>query len=231
MSASPVNRSAKVAYLGRKPARESSEMRRVAILQAALRVMVRDGVRGVRHRAVAQEAGVPLSATTYYFKDIHDLLADSLTLYAREVMENVVNPFWVKVREWLFVTYPLYSGTDLRAQLPAIVDFAISRAVEDIIDRVTHHRERLMVEQSFWYAILQDERLHSLGLDYSQALLRDATQMLSFIGVEQPASAARLILMTIKQLEVEGLLRPVENIDREAMKALLLYQVKLICKI
>ena len=55
--------------------------------------------------------------------------------------------------------------------------------------------------------------------------------MLSFIGVEQPASAARLILMTIKQLEVEGLLRPVENIDREAMKALLLYQVKLICKI
>ena len=231
MSASPVNRSANVAYHGRKPARESSEMRRVAILQAALRVMVRDGVRGVRHRAVAQEAGVPLSATTYYFKDIHDLLADSLTLYAREVMENVVNPFWVKVREWLFVTYPLYSGTDLRAQLPAIVDFAISRAVEDIIDRVTHHRERLMVEQSFWYAILQDERLHSLGLDYSQALLRDATQMLSFIGVEQPASAARLILMTIKQLEVEGLLRPVENIDREAMKALLLYQVKLICKI
>lgn len=231
MSASPVNPSAKVAYHGRKPARESSEMRRVAILQAALRVMVRDGVRGVRHRAVAQEAGVPLSATTYYFKDIHDLLADSLTLYAREVMENVVNPFWVKVREWLFVTYPLYSGTDLRAQLPAIVDFAISRAVEDIIDRVTHHRERLMVEQSFWYAILQDERLHSLGLDYSQAVLRDATQMLSFIGVEQPASAARLILMTIKQLEVEGLLRPVENIDREAMKALLLYQVKLICKI
>lgn len=231
MSVSPVNRSAKVAYHGRKPARESSEMRRVAILQAALRVMVRDGVRGVRHRAVAQEAGVPLSATTYYFKDIHDLLADSLTLYAREVMENVVNPFWVKVREWLFVTYPLYSGTDLRAQLPAIVDFAISRAVEDIIDRVTHHRERLMVEQSFWYAILQDERLHSLGLDYSQAVLRDATQMLSFIGVEQPASAARLILMTIKQLEVEGLLRPVESIDREAMKALLLYQVKLICKI
>lgn len=231
MSASPVNRSANVAYHGRKPARESSEMRRVAILQAALRVMVRDGVRGVRHRAVAQEAGVPLSATTYYFKDIHDLLADSLTLYAHEVMDNVVNPFWVKVREWLFVTYPLYSGTDLRAQLPAIVDFAISRAVEDIIDRVTHHRERLMVEQSFWYAILQDERLHSLGLDYSQAVLRDATQMLSFIGVEQPASAARLILMTIKQLEVEGLLRPVENIDREAMKALLLYQVKLICKI
>jgi AcrR family transcriptional regulator len=231
MSSNTVSRAGKVAYHGRKPARESSEQRRVAILQAALRVMVRDGVRGVRHRAVAQEAGVPLSATTYYFKDIHDLLADALTLYARDVMENVVNPFWVRVREWLFVTFPLYSGTDIRAQLPMIVDFAVSNAVDDIIDRLTHHRERLMVEQSFWYAILQDERLHALGLDYSQAVLRDATQMLAFIGVEHPASAARLILMTIKQLEVEGLLRPLESLDRDAMKALLMYQVRAICKI
>lgn len=231
MSANPVSRPAKVAYHGRKPARESSEQRRVAILQAALRVMVRDGVRGVRHRAVAQEAGVPLSATTYYFKDIHDLLADALTLYAREVMENVVNPFWVRVREWLFVTFPLYSGTDMRAQLPHIVEFAVSQAIDDIINRLTHHRERLMIEQSFWYAILQDERLHNLGLDYSQSVLRDVTQMLGFIGVEQPANAARLILMTIKQLEVEGLLKPLETLDPAAMKSLLLYQVRAICKI
>ena len=231
MSANPVNRGAKTAYHGRKPARESSEQRRVAILQAALRVMVRDGVRGVRHRAVALEADVPLSATTYYFKDIHDLLADALTLYACDVMENVVNPFWVKVREWLLVTFPLYSGMDISAQLPMIIDFAVSRAIDDIVDRLTNHRERLMVEQSFWYAILQDERLHALGLDYSQAVLRDATQMLSFIGVEQPASAARLILMTIKQLEVEGLLKPLDSLDREAMKRLLMYQVRAICKI
>jgi AcrR family transcriptional regulator len=42
---------------------------------------VRDGVRAVRHRAVAAEAGVPLSATTYYFKDIDDLLTDTFAQY------------------------------------------------------------------------------------------------------------------------------------------------------
>ena len=93
MPATPITKASKSSYHGRKPARQSSEQRRLAILQAALRVMVRDGVRGVRHRAVALEADVPLSATTYYFKDIHDLLADALTLYAKEVMENIVNPF------------------------------------------------------------------------------------------------------------------------------------------
>lgn len=70
-----------VQYQGRKTARQGSEQRRQQILDAAMRIIVRDGVRGVRHRAVAAEAGVPLSATTYYFKDIEDLLTDTFAQY------------------------------------------------------------------------------------------------------------------------------------------------------
>jgi DNA-binding transcriptional regulator YbjK len=70
-----------VQYQGRKTARQGSEQRRQQILDAAMRIVVRDGVRGVRHRAVAAEAGVPLSATTYYFKDIEDLLTDTFAQY------------------------------------------------------------------------------------------------------------------------------------------------------
>ena len=62
-----------VQYQGRKTARQGSEQRRQLILDAAMRIVVRNGVRGVRHRAVAAEAGVPLSATTYYFKDIEEV--------------------------------------------------------------------------------------------------------------------------------------------------------------
>ena len=70
-----------VQYQGRKASRQGSEQRRQQILDAAMRIIVRDGVRGVRHRAVAAEAGVPLSATTYYFKDIEDLLTDTFAQY------------------------------------------------------------------------------------------------------------------------------------------------------
>ena len=70
-----------VQYQGRKASRQGSEQRRQDILDAAMRIVVRDGVRAVRHRAVAAEAGVPLSATTYYFKDIDDLLTDTFAQY------------------------------------------------------------------------------------------------------------------------------------------------------
>src|SRR3546814_3178004 len=70
-----------VQYQGRKASRQGSEQRRQEILDAAMRIVVRDGVRAVRHRAVAAEAGVPLSATTYYFKDIDDLLTDTFAQY------------------------------------------------------------------------------------------------------------------------------------------------------
>lgn len=46
-----------VEYQGRKASRHGSEQRRQLILDAAMRIVVRDGVRGVRHRAVAAEAG------------------------------------------------------------------------------------------------------------------------------------------------------------------------------
>ena len=70
-----------VQYQGRKTSRKGSEQRRQAILDAAMRIIVRDGVRAVRHRAVAAEADVPLSATTYYFKDINDLITDTFARF------------------------------------------------------------------------------------------------------------------------------------------------------
>jgi DNA-binding transcriptional regulator YbjK len=60
------------------------ESRRRAILEAALRIVGREGAGAVTHRAVAAEAGVPLAATTYYFESRDDLLAEALELAARE---------------------------------------------------------------------------------------------------------------------------------------------------
>ena len=76
-------------YQGRKASRAKSEQRRRLILEATMRIIVRDGVRGVRHRAIASEAGVPLAATTYYFKDIRELIADAFTLYTEWALAYV----------------------------------------------------------------------------------------------------------------------------------------------
>jgi DNA-binding transcriptional regulator YbjK len=52
--------------------------RREQILDATLRVIGRDGREAVTHRAVAEEAGVPLGSTTYYFDSRDDLLGQAL---------------------------------------------------------------------------------------------------------------------------------------------------------
>jgi len=54
------------------------EARRAALLDGVLRVLERGGPSAVTHRAVATEAGVPVSAATYYFATLDDLYLSAL---------------------------------------------------------------------------------------------------------------------------------------------------------
>ena len=66
--------------------------RRAELIDATLRVIARDGVHKVTHRAVAREAGVPASSAVYYFATLDDLLVAALTeasdAYVRRLREG-----------------------------------------------------------------------------------------------------------------------------------------------
>ena len=66
-----------------EPRRARGERRRQAILEATLTLVGRQGAGAITHRAVAEEAGVPLAATTYYFSSKSELVREALT-YAAE---------------------------------------------------------------------------------------------------------------------------------------------------
>ena len=51
------------------------ERRRYALVSAASELLAEGGFEAVRHRAVAQRAGLPLASTTYYFSSLDDLIA------------------------------------------------------------------------------------------------------------------------------------------------------------
>lgn len=68
---------------------QKGERRREEILRATLRLIGLRGADAVTHRAVAEEAGVPLSATTYYFASKDHLLEQALLLAAREETERL----------------------------------------------------------------------------------------------------------------------------------------------
>lgn len=52
--------------------------RRQQLLDACLRLLSERGISGVTHRAVAAEAGVPASSTTYFFASLDELIAEAI---------------------------------------------------------------------------------------------------------------------------------------------------------
>lgn len=191
-------------YRGRKASRARSEQRRKAILEAALRLVVSEGVRGVRHRAVAKEADVPLSATTYYFKDIADLIADTFTLFAEKAMSDVVVPINEDVARFIEANdVDMLQDKALREQL---VEAMASLLVAHIHHELREKRDHLIAEQAFMHESIRDPRLREMAKHYYEHLVMDMKRLCVQIGVNEPDIAADMLMGTIFRIEYEGLL-------------------------
>ncbi len=67
---------------------DRGERRRDALLDAAAALLKQEGFAAVSHRAVATRAGLPLAATTYYFRNLDDLVEGA----TRRLAEDTVAP-------------------------------------------------------------------------------------------------------------------------------------------
>lgn len=63
-----------------RPSQERGRRRRATLLEAAVGLLQEGGFTAVTHRAVAQRAGLPLAATTYYFTSRDELVAEAFAL-------------------------------------------------------------------------------------------------------------------------------------------------------
>src|SRR3954471_22157176 len=59
------------------------ERRRAALVEAAAKLLAEGGFDAVRHRAVAERAGLPLASTTYYFDSLDELITVALDRHGR----------------------------------------------------------------------------------------------------------------------------------------------------
>jgi DNA-binding transcriptional regulator YbjK len=75
--------------MGTVSRRAAPEAIRAAIIEATIRLIGRDGVDGVTHRAVAEEAGVSLSSTTYHYASKDAIVSEALRRVAALEIERV----------------------------------------------------------------------------------------------------------------------------------------------
>lgn len=161
--------------------------RREEILRATIRLIGERGADAVTHRAVAEEAGVPLSATTYYFASKEELLEQTLLLAAREETERLerlvldIAPLSLSVEEWAAAV-----GGQIAGDVAA--DPAKHVALFELGLEATR-RDPLRAELQRW----QD------------AHLRLAEVGCRSIGSDQPEIDARVIVATLTGLMLQQL--------------------------
>ena len=188
--------------LPRRPQRRGIQ-RRDAILQATLRILGREGSAAITHRAVAEEAGVPIAATTYYFSSKQDLLREALHLHAKQEAERVAD-----------ATRTLGDGA------PTVE--ALADHLADFVDYgLTAGRRALIAEYELLLQAARDPDLEPLSRVFYDRIRDQLDETLTELGAGDPTATARLIMAVLAGLEVDNLATPTTHLSREELRQLI----------
>ena len=188
--------------LPRRPQRRGIQ-RRAAILRATLRILGREGTAAITHRSVAEEAGVPIAATTYYFSSKEDLIREALHLHAEMEAERVAE-----------ATRTLGEG-------PTTVE-ALADHLADFVDHgLGAGRQALIAEYELLLQAARDPGLESLSRVFYERVRGQLEETLTELGARNPTAAARLIMAVLAGLEVDNLATPTTHLSREELRQLI----------
>ena len=203
-----------VKYQGRKTSRVGSEQRRRLILEAALRIVIREGVRGIRHRAVAKEADVPLAATTYYFKDIQELVHQAFKLNSEQITQ-LTDFAWQQAFDYLeSIGKTQLKKVSVRVE---VREQCAQLATEYIINKVTERSTALVVEQLLFTEIQTTPQLRELATQHRNILLIPFVQLCRYFDKDNAEIDAEILFTIFTQIEYKNIMSPIDELDREAI--------------
>ncbi|GAA5524172.1 hypothetical protein Maes01_00726 [Microbulbifer aestuariivivens] len=186
-------------YQGRRAQRADSRQRRKAILEATLRLIVKEGIRGIRHRAVAREATVPLAATTYYFKDLNDLISDAFTYFVERGLEHTSQ----LQRDSLAAAQRLNDeGCNSDAERKLLTQ-QLTRFILSHIRAQAGDRDSRLIELAFRNEALRNEQLTQAMRMANQAVESMIREFFELLGLVDPHAAAQIVHGTILHLEYQ----------------------------
>lgn len=179
----------------REPAQARGAERRQALLDAAVRLLAREGARAVTHRAVAQEAGASHGAPRYYFATRDQLVDAALG----QIAEREVAAAERALR-----------GSRKRSGAAA----ELARFVAGTIERnrdASAARYELFLEAARRPGLRP--ALAAWGEAYERLLATELTA-----GAADPRADARLLLNTINGLLLAQLADPDPDFERQVLR-------------
>ena len=176
------------------PARplRKGERSRLAILEAALRVIAREGVEAVTHRSVAREAGISHGSTTYHFASRDEIVLEAFRHYIDSVDRDIAAALAGEGGE---------GAADL---VDVLVAFA-RREFED--------RERVAAEYELTIYAARSPGLNAAYRAWRGDLLQQLERALVQVEVAEPAETAPILFAVMSSFELERLNAPELDFD------------------
>jgi|GEM_PF-774230 len=193
--------------------RSKGEKTREKILVAAIEVLALNGIKGTTHRAIASHAQLQLSLTTYYFKDIQELIEQAFKLNSSQILARADSTLETA---FLFITEinkkelrKVAVKTELCQRLSAITS-------SYIINNIKQQAISLAVEQLMFTEVQVSPQLHFLAQEHDLALLVPFEQLCRFFNKVDPELDAKVMRTVLSQLQYSQLAKQ-PNVDVEVI--------------
>ena len=206
MAATRTKRRSQAATRAPARPRPRGAARRDALLDAVLRIVAEVGTDAVTHRRVAEEAGLPLASTTYWFESKEHLLTAALERAADRDIERLNE----------FRTDPAGTVDPADASDSADADDPLALAIDVILgpleERDQCNRGSLLAIYALMLEAARRPALRAINRRWTEAYLDVLARLLSLAGSRAPRGDAAIVLAAADGLLVEQLVAS-ESVD------------------
>lgn len=190
------------------------EQTRAKMLDAALGIIVDEGMRAVRHRAVANRAGVALGTTTYHFSSIEELIL-SIFEYWRGERTMQSNSYH---QEMVALLSPWEGGLVPVSRRKEVAKLLYEASVGYLYDQLTGSWEDRIIEMAFYHESMCYQSLRELVLSMWRLQLDFLEEVHRMMGSKQPATDAQITSCVFRQLEQYALMEGRSDVDIEKIR-------------
>lgn len=194
--------------------RSKGEITREKILIAAIEVLALNGIKGTTHRAIASHADLQLSLTTYYFKDIQELIHHAFRLNSERILSRTDTFLKAAFIVIIDVEKNELRKTIVKEQLCLQLS---EMATVHLINNIKHQAISLAVEQLMLTEIQVTPELSVLIQDHESVQLLPYEQLCQFFNKNNPKLDAKIMYTVFSQLQYGQLTKQI-NIDSELIK-------------
>lgn len=195
--------------------RSKGELTREKILLAAIHILAINGIKGTTHRAIASHADIQLSLTTYYFKDIGELVQCAFELnskYLRERAETILSK-----------AFSILENTDKGSLKKVSVkndlcDQFSEMAANYLLENLEKEAVFLAVEQLMFTTIKVSPELKQLAHEHELSQLEPFTKLALYFNKKDPEVDAQMMRTIFSQLQYSQLDKTKDELSIEPIQ-------------